>query len=286
LPPVSPAEFAARFGAAGYGQAHNALLAKFIGEYSAAGKNRCEIMERLWLDGDFDSAMDRGLSASERSKALNYLHREMKCAARNASDDASPATAPRDANVVLAAAARAAPSTAESYMEAIELALEGASDPTEVATLASSILASASQNLTSAEYSQVEAGASVLVSSADYWYSNVYTDYVILEPAIEANCYDTIGNRQPCEFLDVSGTATPASGGHYRLVSALSPINRADCSDILSWKNIARVDGSVFFVSLVVTGGNAAAALAAGTSASATAFIGLGVAYFICVLSQ
>jgi hypothetical protein len=265
------------------GRAHNALVQEFIGEFGQTGKEKCKTFERLYLRGAFLKGDSTRLSRAQRVATLPDLLRGAGCTSRFASSLQEPA--PFALAPVARVSANVASGDPTPYMTAIEDATEAASSANALAATVAAIISQAESTLSGQELDAVYTIASIAVSSAEYWEANTINDYELLEPSIAANCFTVDGEPNPCEYDAAQWSAMDARPPVVFRLASIDTRARSSCWDILSPWTIASIDATAGVVALISTW-SPAAAVAAGTAASANGFIRLALLFFGCVMAS
>ncbi len=265
------------------GRAHNAFVKEYLRELRRGRIDRCVLIERIYLGGKYLGSDSARVSLAQRHATLPDLRRGAGCLARTAADsprESEPALFRVSATNVALMSGDPTP-----FIAAVLLAIDSASSSTALASTVAAIVSQAEGTLSGNELDAVYTTASVGVSSAEYWESNVTSEYEAIEPSIQNGCFTQDGNHKPCEYESSFRDRTPRGQPPFVKLVSWKTVAIQDCSDILNPWAIAKVDGGVASVTFLYTW-NPIAALAAGTAASATYFVVQAMLFFACVLLQ
>lgn len=263
------------------GRAHNQYLVAFKQALKLAPRARCEVLDRVLRDGHFLGADTIRFSREARDLFAPPSVARVGCLARTAALDGPGATA-FVRPVAFTAASMSGDMT--PYFAAMEAAYNEATTAAQYAALVDAIVASAELVLDGDELAAVQTGASIAISSADYWEANILTDYNEIEYLYQTCAYIA---DEPYQCQNDVSMPAPMTRTGARIIRASYSAGASlmSCSHLLDWKGVAKLDGLAGFSALLATL-NPGAGVAAGGTASATGFLGQGLSFYLCVYAS
>lgn len=263
------------------GRAHNQYLVAFKTALKLSPATRCEVLDRVLRDGRFLGADTLRFSRQAREQWAPPSVARVGCILRSAAFDGAGATA----FVRPVASAAMMSGDVTPYFSAMEAAYDQATTAAGYAALVDAIVASAELVLTGDELIAVQTGASIAISSADYWEANIVSDYYEIEYLYETCQYVATEPYQCGNDVSLPGGRPFGATPRFVRASYKGASAAASCSGLLDWKGVAKIDGTAGFGALALTL-NPGAGVAAGGTASATGFLGQGLSFFLCVAAS
>jgi hypothetical protein len=259
------------------GRAHNAYLIASKEALKQAPRTRCDVLDRVLRDGRFLGADTLKFPRAAREQFAPPSVARVGCLLRSTAMEGG--AAPTFVRPAAFSAASMAGDPAP-YFTAMEAAYALAATAAQYAALVDAIVVSAESVLDGDELIAVQTGASIAISSADYWEANIISDYNEIEYLFETCAFVADEPYQCGNDVSLPGAGFRAPTRFVR-ASFSGASTAASCSDILSWKGVAKMDGVAGFGALLLTL-NPGAGVAAGGTASVTGFLGQGLAFYVC----
>lgn len=261
-PRVSPSALRERNRFSWIGRAHNILVAEFMRENERTGGRRiCEAFDRVWQKAPKLLGADSvHLPASSKSLSSATVKLPFRCGADSAIRPTSYST-PSPVPTPTFLSGDPAP-----YAEAIQGAVQAATDSTDLASLLDAILDDADGDLSGTELDYVYMTASMAIESWSYWFGGGLSSAQTGVENTYGSCLTLAEEPTTCLY-DARFTQPRAqSPGLVRYVSLETVGPLPPCT--VDGKSVVVGDVGGFFGGLIGSLGNPVVALASGFGTS------------------